>query len=82
MTTHAKPLRMEADAFIAWAMEQPLGWFELTGGEVVAMAPERAGHARVKLSAVNALAAGLRAKNPPCQAMFDGMAVRIDQRTL
>lgn len=62
MTTQAKPLRMEAEAFIAWAMEQPCGGFELAGGNVVAMAPERAGHGRVKLSAVSALAAGLREK--------------------
>ncbi len=82
MTTKAKPLRMEAETFIAWAMEQPQGRFELEGGEVVAMAPERAGHARVKLSAVNALAAGLKAKALPCEAMIDGMAVRIDERTV
>ena len=36
---------MTADEFIAWAMEQPRGRFELIGGEVVAMAPERLIHA-------------------------------------
>ena len=33
-----------ADDFIAWALEQPTGRFELDNGIVVAMAPERASH--------------------------------------
>ncbi len=43
------PARMTADEFIAWAMQQPEGQrYELVAGEVVGMAPERAGHARGK----------------------------------
>ena len=57
MTTRAEPLRFTADAFIAWAMDQPRGRFELHHGQVVAMTPERVGHTRAKLAAVNALAA-------------------------
>ena len=34
-----------ADEFIAWALEQPTGRFELDNGIVVAMAPERVNHA-------------------------------------
>lgn len=82
MTTHLKPQRFTADAFIAWATEQPRGRYELSGGEVVAMAPERVGHARAKLAAVNALAASLRARNLPCEAMTDGVSVRIDDLTV
>jgi Uma2 family endonuclease len=82
MTTHPKPQRFTADAFIAWAMEQPRGRFELSGGEIVAMAPERVGHARVKLAVVNALAQGLRKRGLPCEAMTDGMSVRIDEATV
>jgi len=82
MTTRPEPLRFTADGFIAWAMDQPRGRFELADGVVVAMAPERAGHARVKLAAVNALAAGLKAGNLPCEAFTDGMAVRIDDATV
>jgi len=82
MTTRAEPLRFTADAFIAWAMDQPRGRFELHHGQVVAMAPERVGHARAKLAAVNALAAGLRAQNLPCEAMTDGVSVRIDDATV
>ena len=40
--TAVTKLRMNADEFIAWAMNQPKGQrYELVGGEVVAMAPER-----------------------------------------
>ena len=37
------PGRMTVDEFLAWAMAQPEGRFELVDGRVVAMAPERAG---------------------------------------
>jgi Uma2 family endonuclease len=41
--------RMTVDQFLSWAMAQPDGpRYELVDGEVVAMAPERAGHARRK----------------------------------
>ena len=43
---------LTADEFIAWALEQPTGRFELDNGVVVAMAPERASHAVAKLNAV------------------------------
>ncbi len=36
--------RMNADEFIEWAMTRPEGeHYELCGGEVVGMAPERSG---------------------------------------
>jgi Uma2 family endonuclease len=37
-----KPTEFTADEFIAWALEQPTGRFELDNGIVVAMAPGRA----------------------------------------
>ena len=42
------PGRMTVDEFLAWAMAQPEGRFELVDGKVVAMAPERVAHARLK----------------------------------
>ena len=43
----AAKLRMTPDQFIAWTMQQPEGErYELVDGEVLAMAPERAGHTR------------------------------------
>jgi Uma2 family endonuclease len=71
-----------ADEFIAWALEQPTGRFELDNGVVIAMAPERASHATAKLNAVIALSNGIRARGLPCQAFPDGMAVRVSDRTV
>jgi len=82
MTTQPRRLRLTADEFIAWAADQPHGRYELAGGEVVAMAPERAGHARTKYAAAKALEAAILARGLPCEAMIDGMAVRIDDLTV
>jgi Uma2 family endonuclease len=82
MTIQARPEPLTADEFIAWALEQPRGRWELVRGEVVAMAPERIGPARAKLAAVNALAASIRTGGLPCEAIVDGVAVRIDEATV
>ena len=79
--TLPKPLRMSADDFLAWAMEQE-GRFELASGEVVAMAPERAAHARAKAAAWLALRDAIRGAGLPCEAFADGMAVRINDKTV
>jgi Uma2 family endonuclease len=71
-----------ADEFIAWALEQPTGRFELSNGIVVAMAPERASHNQAKLNAAITLRAAIGARSLPCRAMTDGMTVRIDDRTV
>lgn len=77
-----KLLRMTADEFIAWALDQPGGRYELAAGEVIAMTPERAGHALVKLEAARALQEAVAAAGLPCQVFPDGMAVRIDENTV
>jgi Uma2 family endonuclease len=75
--------RMTADEFIAWAMEQPEGKrYELVAGEVVAMAPERAAHGRMKGRMYTRLEEAIRAANLACEAFPDGMAVRVDADTL
>jgi Uma2 family endonuclease len=71
-----------ADAFIAWAMEQPTGRFELDNGVVVAMTPERVGHALAKGQAWLALRSAIAARDLACQALPDGATVRIDERTV
>ena len=63
---------LTADEFIAWALEQPAGGFELSGGEIVAMAPERLGMSRAKTRARNALEAAIRAAGLECEAIGDG----------
>ena len=77
-----KPLRMTADEFLAWALEQPHGRYELAAGEVIAMAPERAGHALVKHDAAQALNEAVAAEGLPCQVFPDGMVIRIDEATV
>lgn len=75
--------RMTADEFIAWAMEQPEGQrYELVAGEIVGMAPERAGHSRTKGLVYRQLQDGLAAANLPCEAFPDGMSVEIDEATV
>src|SRR3954452_13728797 len=80
MTAHTR-LRMTADEFIPWAMNQPKR-YELASGEVVAMSPERAGHARAKALAWRSLSDALRERALPCEAFSDGMSVRVDTRTV
>lgn len=64
-----------------WAEAQASGRFERIGGEVVAMAPERAAHMRVKLDVRDALRSALRAAGVPCEAMGDGMTVEVGDDT-
>jgi Uma2 family endonuclease len=77
------PSRMTADEFIAWAMEQPEGKrYELVAGEVVAMAPERAWHRRMKGLIYTALVESIRGAGAGCEAFPDGMTVRVDPNTI
>ena len=78
----ARPTAFTADEFIAWAMEQPSGRFELDNGRVVAMAPERANHAIAKLNTVVALRDAIAARDLACRAFPDGMAVRVNDQTV
>jgi len=45
------------------------------------MAPERAGHAKIKLAVHMALVAGIRKRSLPCHVLPDGMTVRINDST-
>jgi Uma2 family endonuclease len=74
---------MTADEFIAWAMEQPDGvHYELVAGEVVAMAPERAGHWRVKARVVRALTDAIERAGSECEVFGDRMAVEVSADTV
>jgi Uma2 family endonuclease len=79
-----QPQRTEftADEFIAWALEQPSGRFELDNGRVVAMAPERAAHAIVTGNMFVCLRSAIGAGRLACRAFPDGMAVRVDDSTV
>ena len=82
-TTALAKKGMDADEFIAWVMDQRDGRrYELLAGEVVAMSPERVAHARVKNLVWLALRTALRERGLPCEALGDGISVRIDPRTV
>jgi Uma2 family endonuclease len=75
------PRHMTVEQFVDWAMAQPGGGYELMDGEVVAMPPERAAHARLKARIWRALENAIAERGAPCEALPDGMTVRIDART-
>lgn len=69
---------MSVDEFLVWAPTVPER-HELVDGVPIAMAAERAGHARAKLALVNALREAIARAGLPCEAFTDGMTVRIDE---
>ena len=71
-----------ADEFIAWAMEQPEGRFELDNGVVVAMTPECVNHGRAKSQTWLALRTAIAARGLGCEALPDGATVRVNDRTV
>lgn len=73
--------RMTVDEFIPWALAQPSGRYELVGGEVIAMAPERARHNLVKLAVARSMQDAVRRAGLDCTVFTDGMTVRIDEAT-
>ncbi len=81
MNEMLKQKRMTVDEFIPWAMAQPRGRYELLDGEVVMMSPERVGHVRAKVSAYLALAEAVKRAGLECEALSDGVTVRINERT-
>ncbi len=82
MSATAHP-HMTADEFLVWAEQQPVGVrYELVAGTVVAMAPERAIHGRLKGRFYAALTQAIRAAGLPCEAFPDEMAVRVDAKTV
>ena len=73
--------RMTVPEFLAWAETQERGRYELMGGQVVAMAPERMGHVRAKLRATDALRAAIERAGVRCETFIDGLAVAVDKET-
>jgi Uma2 family endonuclease len=72
--------KMTVDEYLAWAQDKP-GRFELYAGAVYAMAPERAGHAKVKFAMQVALRAAIQRAGIDCHMLPDGMTVRVDAHT-
>ena len=70
------PRGIDVEAFLAWMKDRP-GRFELHGGAVIAMSPERLGHVNVKSAAYMALRSGIRSAGVPCHVVGDGVAVQV-----
>jgi Uma2 family endonuclease len=73
--------RMGRDEFRQWAEQQEGVRYERVDGEPVAMAPERAIHARIKVRVWQALDCTLRDHGGDCEALPDGMTVEVDADT-
>jgi Uma2 family endonuclease len=82
MTTQPRHTPLTADAFIDWAAAQPTGRYELASGEIVAIAPERIAHTRLKYEAMFALRSAIAARGLGCEAIGDGVTVRIGEHTV
>ena len=77
-----QPLRFDDRvAYRAWTAAQPRGRWERHGGIVVAMAPERIRHTRIKYNIWNALTHALAEAGSACEAVGDGITVEIDDST-
>jgi Uma2 family endonuclease len=70
-------IRMTRAEYRTWAEQQPAGRYERVDGVVVAMAPERIAHARVKARVWQALDRAIRAAGVPCEALPDGITVEV-----
>jgi Uma2 family endonuclease len=69
--------KMTADEFLAWAEGQP-GRHELHHSVVYAMAPERAGHAKLKMRMARSLQDAVATAGCPSWVLPDGMTVRTE----
>jgi Uma2 family endonuclease len=67
--------RFSREEYRAWCEQQPRGRFERVDGRIVAMAPQRAAHARVKGVVYRALVHAVAVAGIPCEAFPDGMTV-------
>lgn len=68
---------MSREDYRRWAEAQPRDRFERVAGEVVAMAPERVAHNRVKARVWRALDGAIRTAGLPCEALTDGITVKV-----
>ena len=79
MTDYPGPgLPLSREDYFRWAESQPKGRFERIEGVVVAMAPERAIHAKCKASVWLALRQATIAASLPCEVYPAGMTVSVE----
>jgi Uma2 family endonuclease len=74
------PTRMTVDEFLAWAVRQDKGRYELFDGRVVMQQPQNWGHAEICVRIYNALAAAIERSRAPFYAAPVGMTVRVAKK--
>ncbi len=67
------------DEYRAWCAAQGRGRYERVDGRIVAMAPERGAHLRVKGAVYRALERAVAAAGVDCQALPDGATVETGE---
>ncbi len=78
----AKPHTItDREEYRRWAADQPRSRYERVAGVVVAMAPERVEHVRVKPRVWRALDQAVRAAGLPCEALGGGVTVEVGDDT-
>lgn len=75
------PAILSREEYRRWAEAQPHGRYELVAGEIVAMAPGRVEHLRVKAAVWLCLRQAIRAAGLPCEALPDGATVEVGDDT-
>jgi Uma2 family endonuclease len=71
------PTRMTVDEFLAWAVRQEHGRYELFDGRVVKQPPQNWGHVDIAWRVANLLASAIKRARVPFYAAPMGMTVRI-----
>ena len=67
--------RYSREEFRRWCEAQPRGRYERVDGRIVAMAPERGAHLRVKIAVYKALERAIATAGVDCQPLSDGATV-------
>ena len=62
-----------------WCQAQPTGRYERVDGRIVAMAPERIAHVRVKAAVWSALRRAVAEAGVSCEALADGVTVEVGE---
>jgi len=73
----ALPKRLTVDEFLAWAVRQTEGKYELVDGVVIMQQAQRWGHSKVKVAVYLALQQAIAAAGVPYYVGPDGPTVRI-----
>ena len=77
----ALPIIANRADYRRWVEAQPRGRFERIAGEIVAMAPERIAHVRVKTRVWRALDDAIQEAGVACEALADGVTIEVGEDT-